>query len=78
MSAEEEIKKKTVVVDGVQYAQSNLTTQQLMLVRQINLCSLKVTRLELEIGQSRMALLGFLNAFKASNPKAEPTSKKIG
>ena len=78
MSAEEEIKKKTVVVDGVQYAQSNLTTQQLMLIRQINLCSLKVTRLELEIDQSRMAMLGFLNAFKASNPKAEPASKKIG
>ena len=38
MSAEEKIKKKTVVVDGVQYDQSNLTTQQLMLIRQINLC----------------------------------------
>ena len=78
MSAEEEVEKKTIVIDGIPYDESNLTPQQLMLIRQINLCSLKVTRLELEIDQSRMALLGFLNAFKASNPKAEPASKKIG
>ena len=78
MSSDEEVKNKTVVVDGIQYDQSNLTTQQLMLIRQINLCSVKVAKLELEIGQSRMALSGFLNAFKASNPKVGSTSKKIG
>ena len=78
MSAEEEVEKKTIVIDGISYDESNLTTQQRILIRQINLCSLKVTKLELEIGQSRMALSGFLSAFKASNPKVEPTNKKIG
>ena len=79
MSTEEEIEKKTIVIGGIPYNESNLTAQQLMLIRQINLCSLKVKKLELEIGQSRMALSGFLSAFEASNPKAEPTTnKKIG
>ena len=78
MSAEKEVEKKTIVIDGISYDESSLTTQQRILIRQINLCSLKVTKLELEIGQSRMALSGFLAAFKASNPQAEPTNKKIG
>ena len=78
MSAEKEVEKKTIVIDGISYDESSLTTQQRILIRQINLCSLKVTKLELEIGQSRMALSGFLSAFKASNPKVEPTNKKIG
>ena len=78
MSDEEDAKTKTIVIDGIQYDESNLTSQQLMLIRQINLCSLKVTKLELEIGQARMALSGFLTAFKGSNPKVEETNKKIG
>ena len=78
MSAEKEVGKKSIVIDGISYDESNLTTQQRILIKQINLCSLKVTKLELEIGQFRMALSGFLAAFKASNPQVEPSSKKIG
>ena len=77
MSAEKEVGKKSIVIDGISYDESNLTTQQRILIKQINLCSLKVTKLELEIGQFRMALSGFLAAFKASNPQVEP-AKKIG
>ena len=70
MSAEKEVGKKSIVIDGISYDESNLTTQQRILIRQINLCSLKVTKLELEIGR-----LEWL--YQASLPPSRPRIHKL-